>query len=185
MNPSHKSSDVIQSTKLWLRDIIVALNFCPFAKKELERQTIHFCVTQHSTLADSLELLLDQFQYLDQHNDVETTLIIFAQSFNDFDDYLELVEYANGMLEQGGYNGIFQLATFHPDYCFAGEPTSDPANYTNRSPYPIIHILREQSLSRVLKQYPNPESIPDNNIAKTRELGAQDLANRLELTRLG
>ena len=82
---------------------------------------------------------------------------------------------ANSLMSQGGYAGIYQLASFHPDYCFEGEDKNDPANYTNRSPYPILHILRESSIEAVLKRYPEPESIPENNIAKARELGSSFL----------
>jgi hypothetical protein len=87
---------------------------------------------------------------------------------------------ASSLIDQGGYCGIYQLASFHPDYCFDGESRDDPANYTNRSPYPILHILRESSIEAVLKRYPQPESIPENNIAKARELGSSFLRALLE-----
>jgi hypothetical protein len=92
-----------------------------------------------------------------------------------------MVDLANVLIEQGGYRGIYQLATFHPDYCFEGEEESDPANYTNRSPYPILHLLRESSIEAVLKRYPAPESIPLNNIAKARELGTNYLRSLVNL----
>ena len=82
-------------------------------------------------------------------------------------------------MANGGYRGIYQLASFHPDYCFDGEAADDPANYTNRSPYPIIHILREASLSRVLNNFPEPEAIPERNIAKARQLGIAALQKLL------
>lgn len=173
--PVNSDSQVIDSVKHWIKSVIVGLNFCPFAKKEMERNTVHYCVTEFTDMSQSLQLLLDQLQVLDAYSEYQTGLIIFKSGFSDFEDYLDLVEYANGMLEQGGYAGIYQLATFHPDYCFADAPRDDPANYTNRSPYPILHILREASLEAVLKRYPNPESIPENNIKLARELGEAKL----------
>ncbi|MGJ8682055.1 DUF1415 domain-containing protein [Paraglaciecola sp.] len=171
----NKNSEVIDSVKHWINTIIIGLNFCPFAKKEMQRQTVHYCVSDNQDIGESLELLIQQFSLLDQQPELQTTLVIFSEGFSRFDDYLDLVDYANGMLEQGGYGGIYQLATFHPDYCFEGEPEDDPANYTNRAPYPILHILRESSLEQVLKLYANPEQIPENNINKARELGTKKL----------
>ncbi len=173
--PHISDDDVIDSIKNWINKVIVGLNFCPFAKKEMERDTVHYCVSDDHHIDQALQLLLDQFVVLDEHPQYQTGLIIFKLGFKEFDQYLDLVEYANGLIEQGGYAGIYQLATFHPDYCFEGEHQDDPANYTNRSPYPILHILREVSLEAVLKRYPNPESIPENNINKAREIGAQAL----------
>ncbi|MEP1552769.1 DUF1415 domain-containing protein, partial [Paraglaciecola sp.] len=101
--------------------------------------------------------------------------------FSDFDKYLDLVDGANEFIERGGYGGLYQIATFHPDYCFDGEKSNDAANYTNRSPYPILHLLREASLEQVLKNYPNPENIPDNNITKARELGVNYFKKQLQI----
>lgn len=172
---SIEDKTVIESVNSWIENVIIGLNFCPFAKKEMQRQTVHYCVSHENDLGKSLELLIEQFVFLEQHPELQTGLIIFDKGFDDFDEYLDLVDYANGIIAQGGYTGIYQLATFHPDYCFAGEPTDDPANYTNRAPYPILHILRESSLADVLRHYANPENIPQNNINKARELGVEKL----------
>ncbi|WP_158967589.1 DUF1415 domain-containing protein [Paraglaciecola sp. L3A3] len=161
--------------KHWINTVIIGLNFCPFAKKEMEQLTINYSVSDSKSINQALEHLINQFTLLDQQPEIQTSLLIFSQGFSDFDDYLDLVEYANGLVAQGGYSGIYQLATFHPDYCFAGETDTDPANYTNRSPFPILHILRESSIEQVLKRYPNPENIPANNINKARKLGVDKL----------
>ena len=168
---SRSDADIIVASQNWLNNIIVGLNLCPFAKKEVQRQTIRYQLCHAGDLPAALQCLLDEVYLLDKEPQIETTLVIFPQAFSTFDDYLQLVDLATSLLDQSGYRGIYQLATFHPDYCFAGEAADDAANFTNRSPYPTLHLLRETSLERVLAIYSDPESIPTNNINKTRELG--------------
>jgi hypothetical protein len=168
------------SVKSWIEKVIVGLNFCPFAKKEIERNTVRYAISPATQINDALSHLLEELALLDQLQDIQTTLLIFPQGFADFDNYLDMLEMANSLMGQGGYGGIYQLASFHPDYCFDGEEQNDPANYTNRSPYPILHILRESSVEAVLKRYPQPESIPENNIAKARELGSSFIKTLLK-----
>ncbi|NQY62134.1 MAG: DUF1415 domain-containing protein, partial [Alteromonadaceae bacterium] len=163
---------VVNQTKQWIEEIIVGLNFCPFAKKELVADSIHYFVSKQGQTKFALEEVMEQCRYLQQHEELETSLVIFKTGFKDFNKYLELLDYANDLLADTGYEGIFQLASFHPEYCFEGEDIDDAANYTNRSPYPIIHILREESLERVLNVYKNPEEIPDDNIEFAREKGS-------------
>jgi len=163
------------SVKSWIEKVVVGLNFCPFAKKEMERNTIRYAIFPATQVKDALSNLLEELSLLDQLQDIQTTLLIFPHGFSVFDDFLDMLEMANTLIGQGGYRSIYQLASFHPDYCFDGEEQNDPANYTNRSPYPILHILRERSVETVLKRYPQPESIPENNIAKARELGSSFL----------
>ncbi|MFB1036458.1 MAG: DUF1415 domain-containing protein, partial [Sinobacterium sp.] len=163
------------SVKNWIEKVIVGLNFCPFAKKEMERNTVRYAVFPATQVKDALSHLLEELALLDQLQDIQTTLLIFPQGFIHFDNFLDMLEMANTLIRHGGYGGIYQLASFHPDYCFDGEEQNDPANYTNRSPYPILHVLRESSVEAVLKRYPQPESIPENNIAKARQLGSSFL----------
>lgn len=172
--------DVIAEIKHWISKVIVGLNFCPFAKKELERDTIRYQVAQTTAIKGALDVLLEELALLDAQQDIQTTLIIFPHGFAEFDDYLDLVDMANVLIAQSGYQGLYQLASFHPHYCFEGEEYSDPANYTNRSPLPILHILRESSVEKALQHYPHPESIPDNNITKARQLGADYLQSLIK-----
>ena len=150
------------------------------AKKEIERNTVRYAISHSTQINAALTVLLDEVALLEQQPDIQTSLVIFPTGFEAFEYYLELLELANSLLAQGGYGGIFQLASFHPNYCFEGEEKDDPANYTNRSPYPILHILRESSIEAVLKRYPNPESIPENNIFRARELGSSYLQQLLK-----
>lgn len=173
MNIPTRHSDVIQSVRTWLSDIIIGHNFCPFAKREFERNTIAYTVSDVHSLKDATELFLSELQKLEQDTQIETSLIIFSCAFTDFDDYLDLVEMSQVLIDKSGYGGQFQLASFHPDYYFEGEPIEDLSHFTNRAPYPILHLLREQSVERVLKTYPDPENIPQRNIDKARQLGSE------------
>ncbi|MFT2092996.1 DUF1415 domain-containing protein [Paraglaciecola sp. 2405UD69-4] len=170
---------IITSISKWIEDVIIGLNFCPFAKKEVIRDTVRYVVSEQLSIDKALDTVIDELSHLDTNTETQTTLIIFSNGFDDFDDYLNLVEGANHIIEGGGYRGLYQIATFHPEYYFEGEDINDAANFTNRSPYPILHLLREASLEQVLKTYPNPENIPENNIAKARQLGADYFKQRL------
>lgn len=162
----------IAQTKQWLEQIIIGLNFCPFAKKEFVNDTIHYQCDNTKKIRLALESLAQQCQLLVDSPEIETCLIIYSEGFRSFEQYLDLLDYANDLLIDLGYEGIFQLASFHPDYCFDGQDFDDASNFTNRSPYPTIHILREASLEKVLAVYKNPEDIPENNIALAQAKGS-------------
>lgn len=161
----------ISETKNWLETVVIAHNICPFAKREMDRKSIHFALENSTDIETCLENLIDECARLDENEKIETTLLIYANAFADFDDYLDFVDVAQALLEAEDYEGIYQLASFHPRYCFDGSTENDAANYTNRSPYPMLHLLRENSLEEALDSYQHPEMIPENNIKLTRELG--------------
>ena len=162
---------IISQTQCWLDNFIIALNICPFAKKERERGSIHFAVDKNREVGEALENLIIECERLDQHTELETTLFILGEICQDFDDYLDFLDIANQLLISQGYEGIYQLASFHPDYLFSDSSQSDPENYTNRSPYPMLHIIREESLEKALQSYPEPEQIPEHNIELCRKMG--------------
>jgi len=163
--------DVLK-TQQWLEEIIIGLNFCPFAKKEFVKNTIDYQICDAKKIVSALEVLDKQFEKLTQNPNIETTLLIFNEGFKSFESYLDLLDYANDLLIDLGYEGTFQLASFHPDYYFDGEPFDAASNYTNRSPLPTIHLIREASMEKVLSVYKNPEKIPDNNIELAEAKGA-------------
>jgi len=167
----HKSAEV-SATKQWLEEIIIGLNFCPFAKKEFVNNTIHYHQSSLEQVKPALKELLAQCVYLQQHDDIETTLIIFSDGFRSFNRYLDLVDYANDLLIDSGFEGIFQLATMHPEYCFADDDFDAASNFTNRSPYPMLHIIREASMAKVLNVYKDPEQIPENNMMLAEQKGS-------------
>lgn len=162
----------VQQTKQWLQQIIIELNFCPFAKKEFVNQTIDYQVSQAKKVKVALKELSEQCQYLTENEEIETTLIIFEQGFTNFLDFLALIEQAEQLLVEQAFEGFLQLAHFHPEYYFADSDYDDASNYTNRSPYPTLHLIREQSIEKVLSVYQQPEKIPENNIALARQKGS-------------
>lgn len=162
---------VIEETRAWLLNVVIGCNFCPFAAREFKRNAIQYTLVRTSDKHALLTSLALEFERLDNQPEVETSLLILPGQFNAFNDYLNLIDLCQDLLEEEGREGIYQIASFHPAYLFAGSDDKDPANYTNQSPYPMIHILREESLTRVLEKYPDPESIPENNIAFARKQG--------------
>lgn len=166
---------VIAQTRNWIESVVVGLNFCPFANKALVGKTIHYDVLQKASLKDALEALAKAFHHLNITHDIETTFIIFPNDFTRFKDYLALVDVAEKLLRKQKLNGVYQIASFHPDYAFAGAPKTDAANYTNRSIYPMLHILREASITKALTHFPDPEKIPERNIKLAREKGIEHM----------
>jgi len=162
---------IIAQTKKWITDVVIGCNFCPFAARELKADTIHYMVLENAGLKKSLETLAISFAKLDIDKTTETLFLIFADSFRTFEAYLQLVELSEAILEKQGYEGVYQIASFHPDYLFAGSTENDPANYTNRSPYPMLQLLREESVSRAIDSFPDTEKIPQRNIKYAQEKG--------------
>jgi len=157
-------STVIAQTTQWINSVVIGCNFCPFAAKALLRKSIRYVVWPEATMENTLEVLLKELCYLDDTDDIETTLIIFPNQFADFEEYLDLVDLAEALVADQDYEGVYQVASFHPDYCFSGADADDPANYTNRSMYPMLHILREDSVTLAVDTFPDAEGIPDRNI---------------------
>ena len=162
---------LIQHSQRWLEEVVIAHNFCPFAKRELIKNSIRFDVIPHTKTEECLEALITACEKLDNDENIETTLLILPNGFNNFEDYLDLLDYADRLLEAQNYEGTYQLASFHPDYCFQDADENDPANYTNRSPYPMFHLIRESSIQIALEKHPDPESIPERNIEYARQQG--------------
>lgn len=173
----------IEHVKKWVETVVVGLNFCPFAAKEVARQSIRYVVHQDATLESTLKCLQAECEHLDQQTadqgGAETTLIIFPDAMRSFDTFTDYLNEADYWLQTAGYEGTYQLASFHPEYTFTDTTFDDPSNYTNRSPYPIFHILRESSLSHVLDRVADPDAIPAANIAKAETLGIEALQQLL------
>ncbi|WP_083651582.1 DUF1415 domain-containing protein [Vreelandella massiliensis] len=176
-----KDSAVKAQTLRWVRDFIVAHTICPFAQREVERDSVRIEVVRSKKMAVALEELMAEIAWLDEHAQTETSLLVFPTLFRDFEHYLDFVDLAESLLVEQGYEGVYQLATFHPDYCFADAAPEDAANYTNRSPYPMLHLLREASLEKAIAAYGDTAQIPERNIAHLEAMGG-DAAEAL-LTR--
>jgi len=171
---------LIERTQKWVLDVVVGLNFCPFAKPVVTADAINYKVVNEQKLDACLMALLDEINSLNNDASIETSLLIYPVGFEAFEDYLNLVEIAEALLVEEGLEGIYQLASFHPDYCFEGAKYDDAANYTNRSPYPMLHLLREESLEKALQSVASPEKIPARNIAVAREKGLAEMQALLD-----
>jgi hypothetical protein len=165
------AEQVIEHTNKWITDVVIGCNFCPFAAQVIKRKSVFYKVEMATDTVTCLETFLQEVTRLDDEEAIETSFLIFPNSFKTFNSYLDMVSVAEKLLKQKGYNGIYQLASFHPLYIFAGSPADDAANYTNRSLYPMLHLLRESSIDKALEHYDDPESIPDKNINFAREKG--------------
>jgi hypothetical protein len=165
------AEQVIEQTKKWINDVVIECNFCPFASRVAKQQTIFFKVEVSTVTNTCLETFLQEVTQLDNNESIETSFLIFPEAFKNFNDYLAMLSVAEKLLKQYKYDGVYQLASFHPQYKFAGAPENDAANYTNRSPYPMLHLLRESSIDKALEHYSNPEAIPEQNILFARAKG--------------
>lgn len=178
--PRVESPHVIESVKKWVEDIVVGLNLCPFAKRELLADRVRFFVSEAETEEQLLMDLHSELNLLNDDDGIETTLLMHPAVLQDFSDYNQFLDYAEGLLVELELDGVYQIASFHPDYQFADTEPDDVENYTNRAPYPILHLIREQSLERAVANYLNPEQIPERNVALLRDLGREKILALLD-----
>ena len=150
---------------------MVGLNLCPFAKRELVKNRVRFSVTEAVTEEQLLVDLQTELEFLNSDEAIETTLLIHPRVLQEFYNYNQFLSYADSLLAQMGLNGVYQIASFHPDYQFSGTEPEDVENYTNRSPYPMLHMIREESLDRGIANYPDLDQIPERNIELLNSLG--------------
>jgi uncharacterized protein len=166
---------IVRDTGRWLERAVIGLNLCPFAKAVHVKRQIHYAV---STATDRPQLLADLAKELDDLVAIdaasrETTLLIIPNGLRDFLDFNDFMEEAERVVNERELEGVIQLASFHPDYQFAGTEVGDITNFTNRSPYPTIHLLREESIERAVNAFPQPEAIYEANMKTLCELGVQ------------
>jgi hypothetical protein len=171
---------IAYQVRRWVEDLVVGLNLCPFAGRELVGNRVRFVVTEATTEEQLLVALEAELALLNADAAVETTLLIHPDVLQDFFDYNQFLDIAERLLVQAELEGVYQLASFHPDYQFAGTAADDAENFTNRSPYPLLHILREASLTRSIAAYPDVEQIPVRNIEKMKSLGRERLQALLQ-----
>ncbi|TOD49474.1 DUF1415 domain-containing protein [Vibrio parahaemolyticus] len=174
--PNTDINAITQQVDQWLNDVVIGLNLCPFAAKPQRNKQIKIFVseaTQEEALLEDILLQLIELSTTEPEK-LETTLVVVPNMLQDFWDYNFCIDWVEGLIKQQDWEGIFQVATFHPDYCFGGAAPEDDENLTNRSPYPIFHLIREESMEKVLKHYPDPESIPDTNIARVSALSEEE-----------
>jgi len=164
----------------WLEKVVIGMNLCPFAKPVAKAGGIHYAITAQSKRKELLTFFALELARIERAtaDEIATSLVIFPQGLDDFYDYLEFLEQCEALLESTGQRGSFQLASFHPQYLFAGVAADDLSHWSNRSPLAMVHIIREQQMSEVLAKHPNPDAIPQRNISFLRELGREELIKR-------
>ena len=174
-----------RKTRTWLADVVVGLNLCPFARPVVGSDALRIEVSQASDPEGIARALVNEIAVIQNASeaDVATTLVVFPNALAEFEAYLEFLDNAELLLQEMNLRGVLQLASFHPDYQFAGEPIDATSHFTNRAPFPIIHILREAMVTRALEDFPNPEEIPKRNILTLEGLGHERI--QAMLTALG
>ena len=165
---SEPRAEVIeQEIVAWLEQKVIGLNFCPFARKPWAQGSVSLDIVLASDFEAVVAKLLESIHRLQSRSidKLETSLLVIGEGYESFPDYLDLLDDLDALIDLNGWRGEFQLASFHPDYQFQGASENARENFTNRSPYPIIHILREESISTARRRYPDTETIPEDNIA--------------------
>lgn len=169
------TDQIISATQNWLEKAVIGLNLCPFAKAVHVKRQIRYAVCEAVNTQDLHASLLAEIEFLLEANPekVETTLLIHPNVLNDFLDFNDFLDVADALLTELQADGILQIASFHPDYQFFGTKPEDIENYTNRSPYPTLHLIREASIERVLETYPDTDEIYQKNIDTLHQLGLE------------
>ena len=173
MNYSLSNEEVIATTKLWLERAVIGLNLCPFAKGVHTKNLIRYVVSEARTTEELLQDLLNEYEILAESDAtrIDTTLLIHPYVLTDFLDYNDFLEVADTALVEVDLDGELQVASMHPNYQFADTEPDDISNYTNRSPYPTLHLLREASIEQAVAAFPDASRIFDHNIETMRRLG--------------
>ena len=166
--------------RAWLDSFVIGLDLCPFARPLQHSDSLRICISEAQTSVDHHHAFLQELDLLQtcSEDEVATTLLAFPYSLNAFNDFLDFVDSSQELVEAAGLEGLIQLANFHPLYQFEGTQADAAENFSNRSPYPIVHLLRENMLTRLLAEFPEPELIPRRNIATLEELGSDTLRRR-------
>jgi hypothetical protein len=182
--PSSQSAEIVAATQAWVDKAVIGLNLCPFAKAVQVKNQIRYAV---SGAADTDALIADLVSELHalavaDPNQLDTTLLIHPNVLTDFLDFNDFLDVADAAIEELELGGQIQIASFHPDYQFAGTALDDIENYTNRSPFPTLHLLRESSIERATATFPDASDIYEKNMVTLRRLGHAGWL-RLGLTR--
>ena len=168
-----RDETVIAATRHWLEQAVIGLNLCPYARTPYQEDRVRYIVSAATTPEALLQALADELQWLAaaDERDAETTLLIHPQVLQDFFEYNDFLELSEALLEELALGGVLQVASFHPQYQFSGTDADDVTNCTNRSPYPMLHLLRESSITRAVDSHPDTTRIYEANIDTLRRLG--------------
>jgi len=164
---------VRRETERWLEDMVIGLNLCPFARAEWEGGRVRIFVSDAKTEEALAESLVEEISYLLMHDKVETTLVVHPLVLTNFEDFNQFLDQVEHILSELRLIGTLQVVSFHPDYQFHGVEPDALDNFTNRSPYPMLHLLREDSLETAIDRHPNPQGIPEKNVERLNDIGLE------------
>ncbi len=174
------TDSIVKATDHWIDTLVIGQNLCPFASAVRRKGLLHIAVAGSDSLESTLQFLADEALALKNADPQATTLVVVPNGLNEFDDYLDALAVADALLTDLGFEGELQLASFHPQYQFEGTDADDVSNWTNRAPFPIFHLLKESSVSLAVDGHPDPDSIPEKNIATLERLGLERIFELLE-----
>jgi uncharacterized protein len=171
------NDSVIGATRAWLEKVVIGLNLCPFAKAVYLKNQVRFVVSRARNSDALLEELERELNFLAQVDlaQIDTTLLIHPDVLTDFLDYNDFLDVCDSVVEELELAGVLQVASFHPHYQFADTEADDVTNFTNRSPFPTLHLLREESVTRAVETFTDVDGIYQKNIATLRRLGKEKL----------
>jgi hypothetical protein len=169
-----------QRVREWLDHFVVGLNLCPFARPVVASDGLRIRVCESVETEQIMHMFLSELDFIQSssESDIATTLLVIPNALMEFDVYLAFIDLAEELLKESGLEGVIQLASFHPRYQFDGEPENSASHFSNRSPYPLVHFLREDMLARALGSFPNPETIPTKNINMLESIGREEIERR-------
>jgi hypothetical protein len=170
---------ISKATLDWIQSFIIEYTICPFAKGPVNKKTLRIAVSASTKQADALNDLVAEMQLLDEHPKVETSLLVFGQAFADFFSFVDFIQDAEELIQQLDYEGIYQIATFHPLYFFADTDTHDVIHYLHRSPYPMVHLLREDQLEKAIEAFGDTSQITTRNTVTLQQLGVDKMKQLL------
>jgi len=173
---SELNATQVQLTRQWLEQVVIGLGLCPFAAQPLLENRVRIQVCDSTTELQLLETLYAELDWLDQQPDteLETTLLVSPNMLTNFADYNQFLDQVDTLLDEFSWHGKYQVASFHPQYCFANVAPEAAENLTNRSPYPTLHLIREASLTAALTHIERPEEIPAQNIRRVNSLHSDE-----------
>ncbi len=177
MNETTRS--VAHETRRWVDQVVIGHNLCPFARAIVDRLRVE--VFPSDDLEGLIHCLAGEIKRIMETSadTLPTTLVVMPTGFTDFESYLDVVAMAENIIDDLGYTEDVQIASFHPDYVFDSAETDDPANWTNRSPYPMLHFLRAAEVAFAVETHPDVEAIPERNVSLFRAMGLEQVSKNL------
>ena len=172
-----KRQIIIEKSKTWVERFVIGLNLCPFAKRPFDKGLVRFEVCESEEMESQLVAFWKEIELLENTNqeEISNTILILPNGLEDFENYLDFYHLAEQLLTDQRKQTAFQLASFHPRYQFENTQKDDLSNYTNRSPFPFIHILRIAEVANAIAHYPDVEGVPERNIQRLNEMGLEEI----------